>query len=68
MIMPIIFFDHQGLGYYEFASQGEMVNRHFYMKVLSRLVNKIRQNEVPLKQAKPGFFAMAIHPLTHPSA
>ena len=44
-VMLITFFDHQGMVHYEFVPQGQTVNQHFYKEVLTRLVNKIRQNQ-----------------------
>ena len=42
-VMLITFFDHQGMVHHECVPQGQTVNQHFYKKVLTCLVNKIRQ-------------------------
>ena len=43
-VMLINFFDHQEMVHHEFLPQGQTVNQHFYKEVLTRLVNKLRQN------------------------
>ena len=44
-VMLITFFDHHGMLLHEFVPQGQAVNQHFYRKVLTRLVKKIRQKQ-----------------------
>ena len=42
-VMLITFFDYYGLVHHEFVPQGQTVNQLFYMKVLTRIVDKICQ-------------------------
>ena len=42
-VMLITFFDHQGMVHQEFVPQWQTANQHFYKKVLTNFVNKIRQ-------------------------
>ena len=42
-VMLITFFDHHRMVHHEFVPRGQTVNEQFYKKVLTRLVNKIRQ-------------------------
>ena len=44
-MMLINFFDNYGLVHHEFVPQGQTVNQLFYKKVLTCLVNKIRQKQ-----------------------
>ena len=42
-VMLITFFDYQGMVHHEFVPKGQIINQHFYKKVLTCLVNKICQ-------------------------
>ena len=42
-VMLITFFNHQEMVHNEFVPPGQTVIQHFYKKVLTHLVNKIRQ-------------------------
>ena len=42
-VMLITFFDHQGMVHHEYVSHDQTVNQHFYKKVLTRLMAKIRR-------------------------
>ena len=41
--MHIVFFDIRDLVHYEFALEGQMVNKEYYLTVLKRLRKKILQ-------------------------
>ena len=56
-VMLIVFFDIQGIGHFEFLTQGQTVNQTVYKKILRRLVRSVRDKRRSLWEAN----ACALH-------
>ncbi|UYV64665.1 CLCN3 [Cordylochernes scorpioides] len=51
-VMLVVFFDYQGLVYYEFIKEGVTINKQAYKKILVRLRDAIRRKRNQLFKSK----------------
>ena len=57
-VLLTIFFDHNGVVHHEFLSQGRKVNKEYYLEVMHRLCEAIRQKCTELWKTNHEFCTM----------
>ena len=64
-VLLTVFFDYNGVVHHEFMPQGRTVNKEYYLQVMHRLREAIRQKRTELWKNNHEFRTTIMHQLTH---